>query len=500
MVVRSALGASLARLAQQLLVEGAIIALVGGSIDIPDRQLGNPAHWLVRFTRVACDRAHARLARVLAFGPGAHVDRRARRRVHSGALPRARNQAGAAGVIRDLGKSPADAHAERVLLAVQVGAALTLLTGAGVLGKELLRLERQGFGFDPVNVVWFPFVERPAGVMSAEFRESALFQLGRVPGVASVAEIEMIGNDAFHPVGDSAIADKTIFGYQDIAVSAGFLRSLRIPVVLGRDFSESEYALGAPVAVVSSSTAEAFWPGQNPLGRQVVAPPRMKLTGDTAAMEPVTLTVVGVIGNLRLGRVVGPPPKTLIRPVGADVSPGAQFLVRTTRDPQPTVPALRRIINSVQGRPVIHALYGGVETGIDRQLAEQKLTTRALMAFAAVALLLATLGIHGLVAYTVTGRTREIGIRMALGATAGSVLLLVTRRGLLLAAGGIAVGFAGAFALSSAIRAMLYGTSPTDPAVFIGSALLMIAVVLVASYFPARHAAHVDPMAALRAD
>jgi ABC-type antimicrobial peptide transport system permease subunit len=146
-------------------------------------------------------------------------------------------------------------------------------------------------------------------------------------------------------------------------------------------------------------------------------------------------------------------------------------------------------------------MYGTAQTmGIDRQLAEETITTRALIAFAAVALLLATIGIHGLVAYSVAQRTREIGIRMALGAESNSVLLLVTQRGLRLATIGIVIGVAGAFALSQAIRAMLYGTSPTDPIVFGGSALLLAGIVLVASYIPARRATRVDPMVALRVD
>ncbi|HXD22838.1 MAG TPA: FtsX-like permease family protein, partial [Gemmatimonadaceae bacterium] len=122
------------------------------------------------------------------------------------------------------------------------------------------------------------------------------------------------------------------------------------------------------------------------------------------------------------------------------------------------------------------------------------------VAFAGVALLLATLGIHGLVAFAVTQRTREIGIRMALGAESESVLLLVTRRSLALAAGGIVLGLGGAFALTRVLRAMVYGTSPTDPVVFFGAAALLATVVLVASYLPARHATRVDPMVALRVD
>jgi len=149
----------------------------------------------------------------------------------------------------------------------------------------------------------------------------------------------------------------------------------------------------------------------------------------------------------------------------------------------------------------VHANYGSLQSiGIDRQLSEEKVTTRTLVTFAGIALLLATLGIHGLVSYAVAQRTREIGIRMALGADARSVLLLVTRRGLSLAAAGIVFGVGGAFALSMAIRAMLYGTSPTDPTVFVGSAVLLAIVVLAASYLPARRATRVDPMVALRVD
>ena len=178
-----------------------------------------------------------------------------------------------------------------------------------------------------------------------------------------------------------------------------------------------------------------------------------------------------------------------------------QFLVRTADKPELTLPALRHELNALQGKPLLRAMYGTAQSmGIDRQLAEQRITTRALASFAAIALLLATLGIHGLVAYSVAQRTREIGIRMALGAESRSVLLLVTRRGFSLAAIGIVLGVAGAFVLSRAIRAMLYGTSPTDPIVFAGSAIFLATVVIVASYLPARRATRVDPMVALRVD
>ena len=222
--------------------------------------------------------------------------------------------------------------------------------------------------------------------------------------------------------------------------------------------------------------------------------------GDTTKTEPLTVTVVGEVGNFRLGRVLGPPPMSLLRPNGAKAG-NTNYYVRTAKDPALTLPAIRKELHTLQEIPLSRMMYGDLqEIGVNRQLSEQRVMTRALIAFAGVALLLATLGIHGLVAYSVAQRTREIGVRMALGAEASNVLLLVTKRELRLAAMGIALGIAGAFVLTQTIRAMLYGTSPTDPAVFIGSAALLATIMLVASYLPARRATRVDPMVALRVD
>lgn len=176
------------------------------------------------------------------------------------------------------------------------------------------------------------------------------------------------------------------------------------------------------------------------------------------------------------------------------------YFVRTATQSGATTAAVRRIFTELRGAPLVRDSYGPMQMEIDRALADQRLTTRALIAFAVVALFLAALGIHGLVAYTVTLRTREIGIRSALGAEARSVLLLVTLRGLGLAAAGIGLGLAGSFAATGVLSAMLFGTSPTDPVVFVGSAFLLATVVLVASYLPARRATRVDPMVALRAE
>jgi ABC-type antimicrobial peptide transport system permease subunit len=190
----------------------------------------------------------------------------------------------------------------------------------------------------------------------------------------------------------------------------------------------------------------------------------------------------------------------LLRPNGSKAG-FANYYVRTAGDPERTLPAIRRELHRLQQIPLSRMNYGSLqEIDVNRQLAEQRVTTRALIAFAAVALLLTTLGVHGLVAYSVAQRTREIGVRMALGAESRSVLLLVTQRELRLAAMGIVLGVAGAFVLTQAIRAMLYGTSPTDPVIFIGAAALLVAVMVVASYLPARRATRINPVIALRAE
>lgn len=496
MRVRSALGASRARLAQQVLVEGGCIALLGGTAGVLLARWGIGVaasfgalrtngiipvlDWRVLLFALA-------LTIVVALG--------------SGFIP-------VVALVRGSGNESPKASAGRArtrlqgaLLAAQVAAALTLLTGAGVLGKELLRLEKQGFGLDPAHLLVFPILQRPAGVASVQFRSDVLFGLSRVPGVKSVSEYEVFLNDGFYPAGNRALAGTTVFDHQDIAVSPGFLRNLGIPVTRGRDFTEADHDAETPVALVSNAAAKRFWPGEDPLGKQVIVPPPLRRKGDTTTVQPLTVTVVGVTGDVRLGRVLGPPPMTLMRPASTKAGVGMSFFVRTAGNPDETLPALRRELSALQRAPLVHANYGSLQAiGIDRQLAEEKVTTRTLIAFAAVALLLATLGIHGLVSYAVSQRTREIGIRMALGAESSSVLLLVTRRGLVLAAVGIVFGVAGAFALSRAIRAMLYGTSPTDPVVFAGSALLLAVAVLVAGYLPARRATRVDPMVALRVD
>ena len=496
--VRVALGASRRRLAQQLLVEGACIALAGGSIGVAF------AMWGTRITASLGDLARMGIVptvdgRVLLFAVSLSVVVA----LGVGFIP-----------VMSLIRAPRDSRRDEptrtgagrtramisgILLAGQIGAALTLLTGAGLLAKELLRLHSKGYGYDTKNMVLFPVnMLRGSSAERAAFRDEAVAHMRRVPGVVSASFLEQCNCPGFFPAGARTKMVEPGFFLQVVGVNQGFLRNLRIPLLRGRDFTDADYAASTPVGIVSAATAERFWPGEDPIGKEVVVAPGMVPRGEPKP-DSAHVTVVGVMGNPNFLAQPRSPPVTLIRPPTASNGFDVYF-VRVNEDSAATVAALRHTFTTLRGKPLTRGSYLPAQVLIDRSLAEQRLTTRALLAFAAVALLLATLGVHGLVAFSVAQRTREIGIRMALGAESGNVLLLVTRHGLVLAAAGIALGLAGSLGSTRVLGAMLYGTSPTDPLVFAGSALLLATVVLVASYLPARHATRVDPMVALRVD
>jgi predicted permease len=501
--VRIALGESRARLVQTLLVESGCIALAGGLLGVA------VARWGIRVTAATGDFVRHGIvpvldARVLLFA----VALTALTALGVALIPvvSLSRTSGAAGANESprVSAGPARARMHGALLIGQVGVALTLLTGAGSLSSELVRLSQNGVDYDPNNVVVFPNPQparRQTAAAARTFRDEALAQLAAVPGVTSVAEYDMFGDSGFFARQENpAATERGTAPSIAISVNAGFLKSMRIPLRRGRDFTDADFAANAPVGIVSAAAAEHFWPGENPIGKQVVVTPGVVHFQGDQKPESLSVTVVGVIGNPRFAAVLGPPPLTLLRPNTAAVGIEYYF-VRVATKPEETIAALRRTFMSLRGTPLVRDSYGSAQAvQIDRQLAAERITTRALVAFAAVAIVLAALGVHGLVAYSVAQRTREIGIRMALGAESSSVLLLLTQRGLVLAAAGIMLGLAGSFALTRLLRAMLYDTSPASPVVFTGSAILLAAVVVIASYLPARRATHGDPMIALRAE
>jgi predicted permease len=269
------------------------------------------------------------------------------------------------------------------------------------------------------------------------------------------------------------------------AVSPGFFAAMQIPLLRGRDFGDQDVT-GAPFSVlISQSMASKVWGDADPLGRAFTNPSKL------------TFTVVGVVGDVR-GTALGTPAQpTLYFSAGMRQWPVMDVAVRTASDPNAAVSAIRHRLNEIDSQLPM-ATVRTMDDWISNNAAQPRLNTALLGAFAAIALLIAAIGIYGVLSYSVTQRTREIGLRMALGAQPANVLSLVVREGMLVAIVGIGAGIAGALALSRLMSTMLFGVAPRDPVTLAAVAAALGAIALAACCIPARRAARVDPIVALR--
>lgn len=272
-------------------------------------------------------------------------------------------------------------------------------------------------------------------------------------------------------------------------VEPGFFATVKLPLVRGRDFAPGDTESALPVAIVNEAAARQLWPGQDPIGKQVGVP-------DTPGTRARTMTIVGVAKDaplMSLGEVAEP---YLTVPLAQNFASRVSLLVRTT-DGRNAIPEIRQLVRSINPNlPVTEAMSLAEVTAIG--LVPQRIAAAVAGSLGIVGLLLAAIGIYGVTSYAVSRRTREIGIRIALGADAGQVRRLVLRQGLVLAAAGVAIGIVLAGIGTRVLESLLFGVSGLDPATFAGACALFAAVALVATYIPARRATLVDPMVALR--
>ena len=281
-------------------------------------------------------------------------------------------------------------------------------------------------------------------------------------------------------------------------VFPGYFRTMRIPILRGRDVTDGDNLRAPGVVVINDYIARRYWPGEDAIGKRI--------TFDDPARNPSWLTIVGVAKNTVRGSWVSPPAEEVFLPylqnrdyLNAPTPPFAYLtlVVRTDRDPAALAPDIRQAIHSLDRNIPL----SDIQT-MDHVVAEATGQSRfyliLLGAFAVVALVLAGVGIYGVMSYSVSRRTQEIGIRMALGAQGRDVLKLVVFQGIIHALAGVAAGLAGALALSRLMTGLLYGTHPNDPATFVAVVLVLSGVAVAASYIPARRATKVDPMVALR--
>lgn len=384
--------------------------------------------------------------------------------------------------------------------------AAVLLIGAGLLARSLWHLQHVELGFDPGDKVGFHLVLREADYGSGggayQVHERVSERLATVPGVAASGVIHsapVIGGgwNTGVVLESASDSENPPFSFWRVATPSYF-EAMGIPLIRGRYVVDADRLGALGVALVNQTAAEAWWPDEDPIGR------RIRLT-----FEPSDewVTVIGVVADVRiLGAGVRAPP-TVYRPLGQAFPALAQVgtismwhMVRTAVPDLAIVSgAIRERVREVDPHAVVVQL-APLRGSIGQTLAEARSTMVLLLAFAMSSLTLGAIGLYGLVAYRVGERTREIGLRMAMGAAGPHIIRLVVREGAGLAAAGVTVGLIVALGAGRAVRSLLFEVEPHDPAVFAVVALVLIAVALVASYLPARRAAGIDPVRALRAD
>jgi putative ABC transport system permease protein len=400
-----------------------------------------------------------------------------------------------------LGKTDADSsggRARSVFVAAEVAVSLVLLIGAGLMIRTLYLLRNANSGMDARNVLTVTLgISREkyaTGTQQNGFFNQVLEQVRGLPGVefASAVDSLPLQGGSTQPVAVEGQPIVPMADQPEVAVrliAPGYLRVMRIPLKRGRDITEADNANARPVILVSESFARRFWPNEDPIGKHV------KLT----FLPREASEVVGVVGDVRLNGLSVTEPVQSVYHVMAQ-NPQTTFMslaVRTGLPPASLISAVTESIHRVdEDEPVVGVQT--MEAVVDQSIAQNRLNMILLSAFAGLALLLASIGIYGVQAYAVRQRTREVGIRVAMGAQPAEVFRLIIAQGLRLSATGIVIGLAASFGLTRLMASQLYGLSATDPWTFIGVSIVLLTVALAACFFPARRATRIDPVVALR--
>ncbi|MGB7845583.1 MAG: ABC transporter permease [Candidatus Acidiferrum sp.] len=501
--VRTAMGASRSRIVRQLLTESSLLALAGAGAGVL-LAWGSMA-WLLRLganavpniSPVTVDWRVLLFAAALAVLSGVLFGLAPAFQTARIDLRHVLNEAtrGATG-------SRAQRHVRRALIVAEVGLALFLLVGAALLLRSFERLTSQLPGFRPENllVADIPLSPNayPNGVERMEFFDRLLEKLRASPGVRSAGAattLPVTGTGSaihFNIEGRAPKSphDYVIIGYRP--VTAGYVETLGVPLIGGRFITQSDTERTPYVAMINRAAVQQYFPDADPIGK------RIQLGAMPEASVP-WMEVVGVVGDLKQD-LAGEPKAEMYVPVrqGDSLLPvfALSVVMRTERDPQSEASALRSAVRDINpDQPVVRVRT--MEENISGSVSEPRFRATLFAIFAGAALVLAIVGLYGLMVYTVNQRAHEIGIRMTLGASRGDVLGMVIAEGLKLALSGVLVGVIASLALGRILSGFLYGVSPTDPTTILGVATLLIFVALLASYLPARRAMRVDPMVAL---
>lgn len=507
LALRTALGAGRGRLARQLLTESLVLAGAGAALGVVLAWWGTGAVLGIDPTAIPRAEGVALDGRVLLFAAGLATATA----VLFGLVPALRADVSApVETLAGEGRSTSGIgrlRLRRTLVAAEVALSVVVVLAAGLVVRSFRTLSAVETGVETERLLTFqlslPSASHPSDEQVPVFYASLLERLEALPGVerASVTSALPLTEDFGRwdflvegrpPPGDAVPAHNA----SPVWVDGGYFETMEMPVLRGRGLTPADDATGPFVAVVNEAAARRYWPGSDPLGERITFQ-----FGD----DPVWLTIVGVVADARAERLdEDPRPQiyathTQLNAHMGSVARTLTVALRTSGDPGGLLPAVRRVVGEMDpGLPL--ARVRTMEAVHREAVARPRLTTHLLAAFGLMALFLATVGIYGVVSYSVTRRTREIGVRVALGASRGSVVRLMLREGVWPAVPGLMVGVAAAFLLGGRVEDLLFGISATDPATFIGLPLLLLGVAALASWIPARRATRIAPSEALRVE
>jgi putative ABC transport system permease protein len=395
--------------------------------------------------------------------------------------------------------------ARRVLVVAEVAIALVLLTGAGLLLKSFARVQGVDPGYQPRGVLTATLALPPAKYDTPDrqraFLDAVLQRARAIPGVTAVGATTGVpygpggGTRSFQIEGHQVPEGQPSPWGDYRLVSPDYFAALRVPLRRGRAFTEQDGPDAPRVAVVDEELARRYWPGQDPIGKRLAY--GTVLDSATGQRSPAWIEVVGVVAHVKSEGLDADARVQVYRPIRQLPAGSPSLVVRTGGDPERLLPAVRAAVLEVDPAQPLSQV-ATLDQLLDRSVGSRQLAVVLLGAFAAIALLLASVGLYGLMAHAVAERTREFGVRMALGAPRRRVLTLVLRQGMGLALAGTGIGLVGALGLTRLLQSQLYATEPTDPATFAAVVALLLGVALCALLVPALRATGAEPLRALR--
>jgi predicted permease len=495
--VRLSIGATRSRLVRQLLTESVLLALVGGALGLlvaywgrqllPTQVGGAPLDW-----------------RVLLFASGVALATG----ILFGIAPAMRVTGTTAGdALKDTSRSVTGSRTllNRSLLVIQVAISLVLLIGAGLFLRTVDNLRRVDVGFNPNNLVIFrvnPQLNGYEQTRIASLYDQMVQRLLGVPGVRSVtlsnppmlsggvnSTALLVEGRQYDPRSFNDPAMRNANTINRVRIAPNFFETMEIAVVRGRSFTDRDNLPAPKVGILNEAAVRKFFFGEDPLGR------RFGSTPETSGQ----IEVVGVVKDIMYNALREAPPPTMYVPHVQSPLGGMAFVIRTSTDPSALMGSIREAVREVDGNVPLMDMATQTDQ-IERRFAQERVFAKAYALFGGLAVLVASIGLFGLMSYNVTRRTTEIGIRMALGAQRQSVLRMVMRESLILVGIGVVIGVSAALGSGRFVASLLFGLTPTDVTTSAAAIAMMLAVSAFAGYLPARRASRLDPMIALRHD